>query len=167
MSRLLNGIPSKNTTLWGSPVITKSSCRSPSSRIHSPSRRTTKTRGVRDNTNNYHFNSTNQRTSLPIHYSRPLRNHYNWLYLLATNRPKIHNCILISQPHGPSSRRNSYPNPMRIHRSNHPNNCPRTSIISIILSSQHQLRANPQPNSSTSPRPTNNSSFNSRLMIYC
>uniref|UniRef100_A0A9J8BE77 Uncharacterized protein n=1 Tax=Cyprinus carpio carpio TaxID=630221 RepID=A0A9J8BE77_CYPCA len=37
------------------------------------------------------------------------------------------------------SRRNPNSNPMRVLRSNHPNNCSRTSILGTFLLSQHSL----------------------------
>lgn len=137
MSRMHSGIPSKNTPLRSPPLTAQSPRRSPHCRVHNPSRRTTKIRWLRYNTNLNQPRPINQRTKLPLYYPGPLGRDHDWLHLHTPNRPKIANRLLISQPHRPCSRRNPHPNPMRIHRCTNPNNRPRTDIIRPILPSQH------------------------------
>lgn len=139
MGRMPSCFPSKNTPLRRSPLTPKSPCRSPSSRVYSPSRCTIKIRWLRNNTNYSYTYPLSQRTSIPVYCFSPMGHHYDRLHLPSTNRPKIHDCLLIRKPHGPSSWRNSYPNPLRIYRSNYFNNCPRPCLISAFLPGKHQL----------------------------
>lgn len=139
MSRLPNRILSQNTIIWSTPMTTKSARRSPRRRVNSPSSSFTKTRRIWDNTYNSNTRPPIKRASLPIHHFSPLGYYYNRVNLPSTNRPKITNCLLICKPYGPSSRRDPNPNPVRIFRSNHFNNRPRTSIFSTILPGQHSI----------------------------
>lgn len=134
---------SKNTTIRRPPLTSQSPRRSPYRRLNGPGRCSPKTRGLRHDTNNTSTRPTIQRIGLPLYCSGPLRRNYNRLNLPPPNRPQIPHCLLLSQPHGLSRRRNSYPNPMRLYRSASLNNCSWTCILRPLLSSQHQLRTNP------------------------
>uniref|UniRef100_A0A7N5KKI1 Uncharacterized protein n=1 Tax=Ailuropoda melanoleuca TaxID=9646 RepID=A0A7N5KKI1_AILME len=68
-----------------------------------------------------------------------MRNNYNKLHLPMTNRSKISNHLLFCQPHSPSCCSSSYPNTMKLYRSNSSNNCPQTDILHVILYSKLQL----------------------------
>lgn len=139
MSWMHTCLPSKDTSLWRPSLTTESPRRSPRCRINSPSCRAPKTRRLRNNTYINCPRPTNKRAKLPLHYPCPMRCNYNGLNLPAPNRPKIINCLLLSQPHRSSSRWNSYPNTMRLYRSPNPNDCPRPHFLRTILPSQHKL----------------------------
>lgn len=135
MSRLFNRLPSKNTIIWHPPVITKSPCRSPRSRFNSSSSNSTKTRRLWHNTNNNYPRPPVKRPSLPYHCLSPMRRDYNRLHLSTTNGPQIPNRLLIRKSHRLGSRRHFNPNTMRFYRSFSTNNCPRPSILCLILPS--------------------------------
>uniref|UniRef100_A0A8C3W9S3 Uncharacterized protein n=1 Tax=Catagonus wagneri TaxID=51154 RepID=A0A8C3W9S3_9CETA len=70
-----------------------------------------------------------------------MRNNYNQLHLPSPNRPKITNRLLLRQPYSPCNCSYSHPNPLKLHRSNSPNGCPRPHILHTILPSKHKPRA--------------------------
>lgn len=164
LTRMHNSIYSENTTLWPTSLTTKSTCRSPNCRIHSPSSHPPKTRRLRHATNYNTPKPGHRLHSLPVPNTFHMRNNHNQLHLLTSNRPKIPYRILLSQPHGTSNRSCPYPNTMKLYRSNSPNNRSRPNIIYIILPSKLKLRTNPQPYHNPGPRPTNYSTPNSSLM---
>jgi len=58
MGRLFNRVFSQNTSLWCTSLVTKSTCRSPRCRIHSSSRNSAKTWGLRNDTHNNNIRPT-------------------------------------------------------------------------------------------------------------
>lgn len=160
-------LPRKNAPIWRPPLTPQSTCRSSNRRLHDSSRRPSKIRGLWYNTHLNRSRPPNQRTKLPFHHSRLMRNHYSRLNLSTTDRPKISHRLLFSQPHGPSRSGNFNPNTLRIHRGSHPHNRPRPHVLRPFLSSQHQLRTYPQSNDNPCTRPTNGPSSHDCLMIHC
>lgn len=144
----------------------KSTRRSPNRRLNSTCSRTPKVRGLRHNANNSNTRPPHQRTQLPLYYLRPMRGNHDRLNLSPPNRPKVPNCLLICQPHRPSCRRNFNPNPLGLYRRPNPYNCPRSNIFRPILPGKHQLRTNPQPDNTASPRTTNSTSPDNNMMIF-
>ena len=135
MSRMSSSISRQNTTIWGSPLTTKSTRRSPRCRIYSTCGSLTKTRRLRNNTNDSYIGPPHQRIILPLLDLRIMRCNHNRLYLPSPNRSQIANCLLLSKPHRPCSRRHPNPNTLRICRSLNPYNRPRTNILRPILPS--------------------------------
>uniref|UniRef100_A0A8C0T5M8 Uncharacterized protein n=2 Tax=Canis lupus TaxID=9612 RepID=A0A8C0T5M8_CANLF len=72
-----------------------------------------------------------------------MRHSYNKLYLPTPNRPKIPNCVLLSQPYSTCHHSSPHPNTMKLYRSNSSNNCPWPNVIHTILLRQLKLRMNP------------------------
>lgn len=134
-----NSLHSKNTFIRPAPMTTKSTCRSSNRWLNSTSSRTTKTRGLRHTTNHHPIEPINQLYSLPVPNTIPLRHNHNKLNLFTPNRPKITNRILISKSHSTSNCSYSHSNPMKLYRSNSPDNCTRPDLLHIILPRQHQL----------------------------
>ena len=137
MSRLLAGLPSKNTTVWRTLMTTQSPRRSPHRRLNSPCSRTPKTRRVRNDADDNYARTPYQRTQLPLHHLRPMRRNHNWLNLSSPNRLKIPNRLLISQPYGPCSRGHPNPNTLRLHRGPYSYDRTRTDLLRPILLSEH------------------------------
>lgn len=134
-----NSIYSKDTTLRPTPLTTQSTRRSTNRRLHSPSRHPPKTRRLRHTTNHNNTKSYYRLHSIPISNSILVGNNYNQFHLFTSNRPKIINCILLCQPHGTGNRSHPYPNTMKLHRSNSPNNRTWSHILNTILSSKLEL----------------------------
>lgn len=145
-------------------MTTKSPCRSTYRRIHNPSSYSTKTRRIWHNTNLNYYRPCNQNNILPIYPTVSMRNNYNQLHLLTTNRPKIPNCIFFRKSHSTSNCSHYNPNTIKLYRSYHTYNRPRTYLLPTILPSKHKLRTNPQPNHNYNPRATNNLPTDSNLM---
>lgn len=139
VASLLGRLPSKNTTLWPSPMTTKSSCRSPNRRLNGLSSHSTKTWRVRHHPNNTNYTNDKDRHIYTIHRNILMRSNLSQPYMSTTDRPKIPNRLLISKPYGPSHRSHPGPNPLRFGRGHSPNNCPWFHIINTILLSQHHL----------------------------
>lgn len=137
MSRLLTSLPSKNTTVWCTPMATQSPRRSSHRRLNSPCSCAPKTRGIRNNANDNYTRTPYQRTKLPLHHLRSMRRNHNWLNLSSPNRLKIPNRLFISQPHGPCSRGHPDPNTLRLHRGSYSYNRTRTDLLRPILLSEH------------------------------
>lgn len=137
MSGLSPSLLSKNAPIWRTSLTPKSPRRSANRRLNSPCSRTSKTWGLRHNTNNDYARTPNQGTQLPIHYFCPLGGYYNRVHLFTPNRPKITHRLLISKPHGPGGRGYPYPNTLRLYWSTHLNNRPRPHILRPFLFSEH------------------------------
>lgn len=137
MISMHNSIHSKNTTIWLTPLTTKSTRRSTNRRINSPGSYSTKAWRLWHNTNHNNSRTNYNIHVLSIHNTFSMRHSNNKRNLPTTNGLKITNCILIRKPH--SSSNYSYPNPntLKLYRRNSPNNCPRSHIINTILSSKY------------------------------
>uniref|UniRef100_A0A4W2GAA9 C2H2-type domain-containing protein n=1 Tax=Bos indicus x Bos taurus TaxID=30522 RepID=A0A4W2GAA9_BOBOX len=72
-----------------------------------------------------------------------MRHNYNQLNLPPSDGPKITHRIFFCKPHSTCHRSHPYPNTLKLHRSNHPGNCPWLYILYTFLSSKLQLRTNP------------------------
>lgn len=139
MTSMHNSIYSKNTTIRPAPLTTKSTRRSTNRRIHSPSRHSSKTRRLRHATNHDTTKSHYRFHSVPVPDAIPMRNNYNQLHLPTPNRPKITHCILLCQPYSTSNCSRPYPDALKLHRSNSPNNRPRPHILNTILPGKLKL----------------------------
>lgn len=133
MTRLLSCIYSKNTTIWPSPMTTKSPCRSPNRRLHSTSSNSPKTRRLRHYPNNASHTNNKNRYIYTIPNYLPLRSNPSQPNMPPTDRFKITNRILINQPHRLSNRSNHNSNPVKPSRGHSPNNCPWIHLIYTIL----------------------------------
>lgn len=139
MSCLPFSFPCKNTTIWCTPLTSKSPRRSSNRRIHNPSGCSPQTGRIRHNTYNSHTRPPDQRTSLPLYCLGHMRYHYNRIYLPTSNGPEITNRILLSRPHGTSRRGYFNSNTLRVYWRNYPHNRTRPRLLSTILLSQYQL----------------------------
>ena len=166
MIRLSTGLYSKNAHVRSPPMTSKSSRRGPHCRLYGPSSNPIKTRGIRHHPNYPHSFPTYKHLNLPVHNLSPLGNSNGQLNLPTTNRPKINNRLLIHQPHKPHYLRNTHPNPMGPKRGNFPYSRAWFNILPIILPSQHQLRTNALPNTSTDTRTTHHLTPDNILMTY-
>lgn len=94
-----------------------------------------------------------------------MRSGNNRLHLPTSNRPKVPHCLLFSRAHRTGRRRHFNPNTLRVYGGTNPNNRARPYFVSPLLSSQHQLRTDPQPNNSISPGPSDPPSSDNRVMV--
>ena len=143
MVSVYNSLHSKNTPIRPTPMITKSPRRSSNCWLNSPCSRTAQIRRLWYTTNYNLTKPIHQLHSISIPNIISLRHDHNKFNLLTSNRPKVTNCILISKSHSAGHCSRSHPNPMKLHRSNGPNNRTWTHLVHIILPRQHQLRTNP------------------------
>lgn len=139
---MYNCIHSKNTIIWPSPMTPQSTRRSSNRRIHSPSSYSPKTRWLWHYTNNNPYTTNYLTPLLPLHHPINMRNNHNKFNLPTSNRPKIPNRLLLSKPYRPSNYCSPYTITTKLHRSNSPNNRPRTNLLYTILPSQYKLRTN-------------------------
>lgn len=146
-------------------MTTQSTRRSPYCRIYSPCSRITKIRRLWYITPHHNFKSNNKNHSISFYYVMSMRHDYNQFNLLTTDRPKIINCLFISQPYSTSHHSNPYTNTMEFYRCHGPNNCTWLNIINIILSCKFELRTHSQPNNTISTRASSFPTSNSHLMI--
>nr|CAJ90462.1 NADH dehydrogenase subunit 4 [Lepidochelys olivacea] len=162
-----NSLYNQNTTMRLTFMMTKSTCKSPNCKLNNPSRSITKTKKMWYYP---HYNNTKpliKNTLLPFHGTRIMKGNHNWFYLLTTNKSKIINRLLISKPHKTNHRRNTNTNPMSLHRRNYTYNRPWLNVINTLLPSQHKLRTNSQPNTTTSPKYTTPTPPNKSMMTTC
>lgn len=150
-----NSLYSQNTLIWTSPVATQSPRRSPNCWLNSTRSNPTQIRWLWHNTNYPHSKFLNRKNKLPLPYPIPLRYNYNKPNLFTTGRSKITYCLLLRQPHSTRHPSYPYPNPLKLHRRNSPNNRSRVYFIYAILPSKLKLRTNSQPNNNIYSRAPN------------
>ncbi|KAF6109636.1 hypothetical protein HJG60_010878 [Phyllostomus discolor] len=87
MTSMHTSLHSKNTIIWPPPLTTKSSRRGSHRRFNSSCSNSSKTGRLRHTTHHDFTHPTHRIYSLPIHNTFPMRNNYNQLHLLTSNRP--------------------------------------------------------------------------------
>lgn len=107
MTNIHGRILSQNTPVYCSFMITKSSCRSPRSRIHSPSRSSPKTWKLWLTSISLHLSLNQLRPFCSYRSCSYMGGLYYRLNLYPTNRYKIPYCLLFSRAYRPFSGRNN------------------------------------------------------------
>lgn len=134
MASMHDSFYTKNTTLWASPLTSKSSHRGPNHRFDNISSHLSKTRGLQNNMTPLTPRTLNKLYSSSLRPTILMGHNDNQLHLLTPNRFKIPHCLPICQPHSHCSYYDS--NPIEFYRRNCPNNCPQPHILLTTLSNK-------------------------------